>query len=91
MSYSAEELIRLSFPQNADKIITLHKEEKRLVSKSFELTKEENCMFQSMLFHLTREHLVECAKQYKAIQTERAKVGKRLLEVRLAIKTFASQ
>lgn len=90
MSYSAEELIRLSFPQNADKIITLHKEEKRLMSKSFELSRQENCMFQGMMFHLTKEHLVECAKEYKAIQTERAQVGKRLLEVRLAIKTFAT-
>ena len=89
MSYSAEELIRLSFPQNGEKILTLHKEEKRLVAKSFELSRQENCMFQSMMFHLTKEHLLECAKEYKAIQTERAQVGKRLLEVRIAIKTFA--
>ena len=90
MSYSAEELIRLSFPQNGEKILILHKEEKRLVAKSFELSKQERCLFQGMMFGLSKEHLTEHVREYKAVKAERAQVGQRLLEVRLAIKTFAT-
>ena len=71
MSYSAEELIRLSFPQNGEKILTLHKEEKRLVAKSFELSKQERCLFQSLSFGLSKDNLTEHVSEYKADKTER--------------------